>query len=124
MKYLKFLNLIPLVMYFIADRLGVIVINPVTTGIVVALALMNIVLCDNLKDFFLSSLMLIGSGVIGIILMTYFDYYFINADPETPIVGAYMVIVYAEFMLFFIALGIGVMVLKNLKKKRDNNERK
>ncbi len=87
-KYYKLLNFIPLIMFVLADCLIGSGINPVRLIIVAGLAIMNIILAKDLKDYLISSAILLVSSVVGMILDTYY-YYFISSDPETPIVGAF-----------------------------------
>ena len=85
MKYLKWLNLIPLIMFFIVDKLRGTLISRYLLIIIVALGIMNMFLAKRMKEYLFASLMLVASIVVGMILYTYYYYYFVSANSETPI---------------------------------------
>ncbi len=91
MKFLKWLNLIPLVMFVIRDMLGIADINPIWMIVIVAFVIMNVFMAKSMKEYLLSSLLLLISCVAGMVLSTYYYYYFISSDFETPIVGAFII---------------------------------
>ena len=90
MKFLKWLNLIPLVMFVIRDMLGIADINPIWMIVIAAFVIMNVFMAKSMKEYLLSSLLLLISCVAGMVLSTYYYYYFISSDFETPIVGAFI----------------------------------
>ena len=118
MKYLKFLNLIPLVLFIIWDRLVGNLVNAIPPIIIAVLAITNIIFSKQMSEYLISSLMLFASTVIGIILLTYFYYYNISANPEAPIVGAFVMIVYGLFVLFLIGVGAAIVAVR--KKRKAN----
>lgn len=116
MKYMKLLNLIPLFVFFAVERLFGTLVNPIPVILVLVLGIMNIVLAKHMKEYLVSSLLLFVSSVIGMILETYYYYYFVNPDPEAPIVGAFIVIVYALFVLLVAGIGAAITALKKNKE--------
>ena len=120
MKFLKWLNLIPLVMFVIRDMLGMADINPIWLVIVAALGIMNIFIAKSMKEYLLSSLVLLISCVAGMILSTYYYYYFISSDFETPIVGAFIAMVYGIFVLVLAGVGTAVFAIRNRKEAVKN----
>ena len=58
MRYLKWLNLIPLIMFFIVDQLRGTLISRYLLIIIVALGVMNMFLAKGMKEYVISSLML------------------------------------------------------------------
>ena len=85
MKYLKWLNLIPLFMFFVVDKLRGTLISRYLLIIIVALGVINMFFAKDMKEYLISSLMLVASTVAGMILYTYYYYYFVSADSEVPI---------------------------------------
>ena len=85
MKYLKWLNLIPLIMFFIVDKLRGTLISRYLLIIIVVLGVINMLIAKGMKEYCISSLMLVVSTVAGMILYTYYYYYFVSAGPETPV---------------------------------------
>ena len=122
MKFLKWLNLIPLVMFLIRDMLGMADINPIWLIIVAALGIMNIFMAKSMKEYLLSSLLLLISCVAGMILSTYYYYYFISSDFETPIVGAFIAMVYGIFVLVLAGVGTAVFAIRNRKEAVKNGD--
>lgn len=113
MKFLKWLNLFPLVMFLILDIMGKADINPIRMVVVGALAIMNIFIAKSMKEYLLISLMLLVASVGGMIIGTYYYYYNVNPDVETPIVGAFIAMVYGIFVLLVAGVGTAVFVIKN-----------
>ncbi len=122
-KYWKILNFMPLIMFVLTDALFGSGINPVRLIIVVGLAIMNIILAKDLKDYLISSAILLVSSVVGMILDTYYYYYFISSDSETPIVGAFIAMVYGIYVILLTLIGaIIVHFKKNGKQTRIEND--
>ncbi len=117
MKYYKFFNLIPLVMFVLMDMILGSDIMPIRFVIVAALVIMNVLLSGSMKDYLVSSLILVVSTVVGVILRAYYSYYFIEANPDTPIVGAAVMMVYAIFVLTVAAIGIALFAIRNKADK-------
>ena len=65
MRYLKWLNLIPLIMFFIVDQLRGTLISRYLLIIIVALGVMNMFLAKSMKEYVISSLMLVASTLEG-----------------------------------------------------------
>ena len=84
MKYLKWLNLIPLFMFFVVDKLRGTLISRYLLIIIVALGVINMFFAKDMKEYLILSLMLVASTVAGMIHYTYY-YYFVSADSEVPI---------------------------------------
>ena len=112
-KYIKWLNLIPIIMFFIVDKLRETLISRYLLIIIVTLGVMNMFHAKGMKEYVISSLMLVASTVVGMILYTYYDYYFIGAYPETPIFGAALMIVYGFISFAVAAVGTVVVVVKD-----------
>ncbi len=115
MKYIKFLNLLPLVMFILWDKLKRTLVTPEPFIIIIALAVLNVILCKNMKEYLISSIMLVVSTAAGIIALSYYSYYFVEANPETPIVGAFVMIVYGFFAV--VIAGIGALIAAGRMKK-------
>ena len=123
MRYLKFLNLIPLIMFFIVDKLRGTLISRYLLIIIVVLGVMNMLIAKGMKEYCISSLMLVVSTVAGMILYTYYYYYFVSANPEAPIFGAAIMMVYGFIALAVAAVGTVVVVIKDrYAGKTDINE--
>ena len=119
MKYSKWINLIPLIMFFIVDKLRGTLISRYLLIIIVVLGIMNMFLAKCMKEYLISSLMLVASTVVGMILYTYYYYYFVSANSEAPIFGAALMIVYG-FIAFAVAtVGTVVVVIKDKKNKGE-----
>ena len=118
MRYLKWLNLIPLIMFFIVDKLRGTLISRYLLIIIVVLGVMNMVLAKGMKEYLVSSLILVASTVVGMILYTYYYYYFVSANPEAPIFGAALVMVYGFIAFAVAAVGTVVVVIKDKKGRR------
>ncbi len=73
MRYLKWLNLIPLIMFFIVDKLRGTLISRYLLIIIVALGIMNMLLAKSMKEYVISSLMLVASTVVGMVYFMYYD---------------------------------------------------
>ena len=116
-KYYKILNFIPLIMFVLIDALFRSEINPISLIIVAGLAIMNIILAKDLKDYLISSVILLISSVVGMILDTYHYYYFISSDFETPIVGAFIAMVYGIYVILLTVIGA---VIVHFKKKKTS----
>ncbi len=116
MKFLKWLNLIPLVMFVIRDMLGMADINPIWMIVIAAFVIMNVFMAKSMKEYLLSSLLLLISCVAGMVLSTYYYYYFISSDFETPIVGTVIAIIYGIFVLVLAGVGSVVFAFKNRKE--------
>ncbi|WP_022759555.1 hypothetical protein [Butyrivibrio fibrisolvens] len=116
MKYWKWINLIPLVLFIIRDMLGMAGINPIWLLVAVALAIMNVFMAKSMREYLLASLLLLLSCVVGMILNTYYYYYFISSDFETPIVGAFVVMVYGILVLVLTGVGAVILAIKNRQK--------
>lgn len=112
MKYLKLLNLIPLIVFFAVDRLFDSLVNPIPIIIIIALGVMNTVLSKNMKEYLISSVILVVLSVIGMIFEAYYYYYFVNPDPEAPIYATALVIIYAIFALVVAGIGTAIMAFK------------
>nr|WP_297767261.1 hypothetical protein [uncultured Butyrivibrio sp.] len=112
-KYIKWLNLIPIIMFFIVDKLRETLISRYLLIIIVTLGVMNMFHAKGMKEYVISSLMLVASTVVGMILYTYYDYYYVSADPETPIFGAALMIVYGFISFAVAAVGTVVVVVKD-----------
>ena len=122
-KNWKMLNFIPLIMFVLMDVLFESGINPVRLIIVAGIAIMNIILAKGLKDYLISSVILLISSVVGMILDTYYYYYFISSDSETPIVGAFIAMVYGIYVILLTLIGaIIVHFKKNGKQTRIDND--
>ena len=121
MRYLKWLNLIPLIMFFIVDQLRGKLISRYLLIIIVALGIMNMFLAKGMKEYLISSLMLVVSTVVGMILYTYYYYYFVSANSEAPIFGAALMMVYGFIAFVVVAVGTVVVVIKErmAEKKRQ-----
>ena len=113
MRYLKFLNLIPLIMFFIVDKLRGTLISRYLLIIIVVLGVINMLIAKGMKEYCISSLMLVVSTAAGMILYTYYYYYFVSAGPETPIFGAAIMMVYGFIALAVAAVGTVVVVIKD-----------
>ena len=113
MKYLKWLNLIPLIMFFIVDKLRGTLISRYLLIIIVVLGVMNMLIAKGMKEYCISSLLLVVSTVAGMILYTYYYYYFVSAGPETPIFGAAIMMVYGFIAFAVAAVGTVVVVIKD-----------
>ncbi|SFC02782.1 hypothetical protein [Butyrivibrio sp. YAB3001] len=113
MKYLKWLNLIPLIMFFIVDKLRGTLISKYLLIIIIVLGVMNMLIAKGMKEYCISSLMLVVSTAAGMILYTYYYYYFVSAGPETPIFGAAIMMVYGFIALVVAAVGTFVVVIKD-----------
>ena len=113
MKCLKWLNLLPFIMFFIVDKLRGTLISRYLLITIVALGVMNMCLAKGMKEYILSSLMLVASTIVGMVLYTYYYYYFVSADFETPIVGAFVMMVYGIIASVVAALGTVVVVIKD-----------
>ncbi len=61
----------------------------------------------------ISSLMLVVSTAARMILYTYHYYYFVSANPEAPILGAAIMMVYGFIALAVAAVGTVVVVVKD-----------
>ena len=94
MKCLKWLNLLPFIMFFIVDKLRGTLISRYLLITIVALGVMNMCLAKGMKEYIFFSLMLVASTIVGMIFYTYYYYYFVCAVFETPIVGAFVMMVY------------------------------
>ncbi len=119
MKYWKWINLIPLVLFMIRDILGMTGINPIWLLVTVALTIMNVFMTKGMREYLLVSLLLLLSCVVGMILNTYYYYYFISSDPETPIVGAFATIVYGIAVLILTGVGTSILAIRNRQKKHE-----
>ena len=119
MKYLKWLNLVPLIMFFIVDKLRGTLISRYLLIIIVVLGVMNMVIAKNMKEYLITSLMLVASTVVGMILYTYYYYYFVSANSEAPILGAALMIVYGFIAFAVAAVGTVVVVIKDRKNKGE-----
>jgi fatty acid desaturase len=119
MKYWKWLNLMPLLLFIIRDVLGMAGINPIWMLVAVALAIMNIKMAKSMMEYLLASLLLLLSCVGGMILNTYYYYYFISSDSETPIVGAFAVIVYGILVIVLTVVGAVVLAIRDHKKQHE-----
>ena len=113
MRYLKFQNLIPLIMFFIVDKLRGTLISRYLLIIIVVLGVINMLIAKGMKEYCISSLMLVVSTAAGMILYTYYYYYFISAGPETPIFGAAIMMAYGFIALAVAAVGTVVVVIKD-----------
>ena len=113
MRYLKFLNLIPLIMFFIVDKLRGTLISRYLLIIIVVLGVINMLIAKGMKEYCISSLMLVVSTAAGMILYTYYYYYFVSAGPETPIFGAAIMMVYGFIALAVAAVGTFLVVIKD-----------
>ena len=122
MKYLKFLNLIPLIMFFIVDKVRGTLISRYLLIIIVVLGVMNICFAKGMKEYCISSLMLVVSTVAGMILYTYYYYYFVSADPEAPIFGAAIMMVYGFIAFAVAAVGTVAVVIKDKKACSNRKE--
>ncbi|SEL77439.1 hypothetical protein SAMN04487770_11739 [Butyrivibrio sp. ob235] len=122
MKFLKWLNLIPLVMFVIRDMLGMADINPIWMIVIAAFVIMNVFMAKSMKEYLLSSLLLLISCVAGMILSTYYYYYFVSSDFETPIVGAFIAMVYGIFVLVLVGVGTAVFAIRNRKEAVKNGD--
>ena len=112
---LKYLNLIPLVLFPLIYICRISVIDPMI--IIIALTVMNIVISQTTNAYAVSSAMLLISTVIGMVIATYCYFYFISADSETPIVGAFFAIVYGIFVVLFAGIGAVIIAVKNRRQK-------
>ncbi len=119
MKYLKWLNLIPLIMFFIVDKLRGTLISRYLLIIILALGVMNMFLAKGMKEYIISSLILVVSTVVGMILYTYYYYYFISANSEAPIFGAALMMVYGFIAFAVAAVGTVMVVIKDRKNKGE-----
>ena len=113
MKYLKFLNLLPLIMFFVVDNVRGTLISRYLLIIIVVLGVINMLIAKGMKEYCISSLMLVVSTVAGMILYTYYYYYFVSSNPETPIFGAAIMMVYGFIALAVAAVGTVVVVIKD-----------
>ena len=113
MKYLKFLNLLPLIMFFVVDNVRGTLISRYLLIIIVVLGVMNMLIAKGMKEYCISSLLLVVSTVAGMILYTYYYYYFVSASPETPIFGAAIMMAYGFIALAVAAVGTVVVVIKD-----------
>ena len=113
MKYLKWLNLIPLIMFFIVDKLRGTLISRYLLIIIVVLGVINMLIAKGMKEYCISSLLLVVSTVAGMIFYTYYYYYFVSAGPETPIFGAAIMMVYGFIAFAVAAVGTVVVVIKD-----------
>lgn len=118
-KNLKWLNLIMLVMFVIIDGLRGTVISRFSIGIIIALGILNMCISNDMKEYLISSAILVISTVTGMILFTYYYYNFVSADSETPIVGTFMMMVYGMISLAIAAVGSVVVVIKDRTKLKQ-----
>ncbi|WP_051197969.1 hypothetical protein [Butyrivibrio sp. MB2005] len=114
-KIYMLINLIPLGLFYLWDCVLGIGISPVRPMIILGFLILDILLSESMKDYLLSGLILFASSVIGVIINTTCYYYTISSDFETPIVGAFIAIVYAIGLALFI--GIGAIIVHFIKKK-------
>lgn len=119
MKYWKWINIIPLVLFIIRDMLGMAGINPIWLLVALALAIMNVFMAKSMREYLLDSLLLLLSCVVGMILNTYYYYYFISSDSETPIVGAFVVMVYGILVLVLTGFGAVILAIRNRQKRHE-----
>ena len=123
MKYLKWLNIIPLIMFFIIDKLRGTLISRYLLIIIVVLGVMNMLIAKEMKEYLISSLMLVVSTVAGMVLYTYYYYHFVSTNPEAPIFGAAIMMVYGFIAFAVAAVGAVVVVIKDRKnREKINNE--
>ena len=104
--------MIPLIMFFIVDKLRGTLISRYLLIIIVVLGVINMLIAKGMKEYCISSMMLVLSTVAGMILYTYYYYYFVSASPETPIFGAAIMMVYGFIALAVAAVGTVVVVIK------------
>ncbi len=123
MRYLKFLNLIPLCIFALMYYQTGTVLHRAPLFLVAALGIMNGFVSRNMKEHIISSLMLLLACAIGMIGFTYYYYYFIDAADEAPIIGAFVVFVYGIISMTGFAIGAVIMVVKDrIRKKKENTE--
>jgi biotin transporter BioY len=115
-KFLRWVNLFPLVMFVIRDLLGMPDINPMWLLVVAAFGIMNVFVAKSMKEYLLLSLLLLISSVVGMLLGTCYYYYFCSSDFETPIVGTVIAIIYGIFVLVLAGVGSVVFAFKNRKE--------
>ena len=70
-------------------------------------------IAKGMKEYCISSLMLVVSTVAGMILYTYYYYYSVSSNPEAPIFGAAIMMVYGFIALAVAAVGTVVVVIKD-----------
>ena len=116
MEYIKFLNLLPLIMFILWDKLKRTLVTPEPFIIIIVFAVLNVIFCKSMKEYVISSIMLVVSTVAGIIALSYYSYYLVEANPETPIVGAFVMIVYGIFTA--VISGIGALIAAGRIKKK------
>jgi hypothetical protein len=109
-------------MFVIRDMLGMADINPIWMIVIAAFVIMNVFMAKSMKEYLLSSLLLLISCVAGMILSTYYYYYFISSDFETPIVGAFIAMVYGIFVLVLAGVGTAVFAIRNRKEAVKNGD--
>lgn len=119
MRYLKWLNLVPFIMFFVVDELRGTLISRYPLIVIVLFGVMNMCLAKGMKAYLLSSLILVLSTAGGVILYTLYYYNFVSADFETPIVGVFVMMLYGLFAVVVAAVGtVGVVIKDRVAEKR------
>lgn len=113
MKYLKFLNCIPLVLFCLLDMMQILSEHQIALVVIVVLCFINMGLSKDMKSYLISSALLLFSTVVGVIADTYYYFYNVSSDPETPIVGAFLAMVFGILVLIFIGIGAVFFHFKN-----------
>ena len=76
MRYLKWLNLIPLIMFFIVDKLRGTLICRYLLVTIILLGVINMCLAKGMKEYLFFSLLLVLSTAGGVVLYTLYYYNF------------------------------------------------
>lgn len=114
-KYLKWLNLIPIIMYAVVDQLRGTLLSRILLLAIILLGVMNVCIAKGMKDYLFSSLILFLSTMAGIALYSLYYYYFISSDFETPIVAILLMALYGIFAFVVAAVGSIGVVIKDRK---------
>ncbi len=113
LRYLKFLNLLPLCMFFLMYFQSGTILHRAPLFLVVILTIMNVFISKDMKEYLISSMMLFLSCALGMIIFAYYYYYFIQMADDVPIIAAFVVMVYAIIVLTAFAIGAVIVVLRN-----------
>lgn len=112
-KYLKWLNLLPLIIFFIVDKLRGTLISRYLLITIIILGVLNMCLAKGMKEYLFFSLLLVLSTTGGVVLYTLYYYNFVSADFETPIVGVFVMLLYGVLAAVVAAVGMVVVVIKD-----------
>ncbi len=121
-RYLRFLNLLPLGMFFLMYFQSGTILHRAPLVLVVILGIANAFISMNMKEYLISSLMLFFSCVLGMIIFAYYYYYCIQMADEVPIIAAFVVMVYAIVVFTAFAVGSVVVVIRDRVQRVKRQE--